>query len=539
MKTQSLTTLACAATVLMSTAVSLKATVWTVSTLNPTGPGSLHDSVAASAPGDTVQFAVTGTIFLTSAINIPHTLYVQGPGPSLLTVDAGFADRAFVVAGNPVIISGMTITHGMVTGVNGADGGLNQDGQPGGPARGGAILDINSVSDTLVLSNCWITGNTVIGGHGGRGGSIDAFFGSRPGNGGSGGIGWGGAVYFAGYLTNINCTFSQNRAFGGAGGDGGNCTNVSITAGKGGIGGTGEGGAVSGYRPDNTNCTFSANTVTGGAGGPGGSCIPGSVGPGGAGGAGAHGEGGAINVFVCHLMSSTIVSNSAFAGAGGLGGNGSPSGANGTLGPGNAGGVKAYIMGGCLNIIANTILADNYADTDYTNYYAEWTDFGYNFIGSLDYPSCGFGPTSQVGTVPAPIHPQLGALAQNGGGLPTHKVTLSGPVIDKGYSFGLTTDERGAPRPYSFGLPWAPGGDGSDIGAFERGSTDLGGTQSNTNMVLSWPAYYGDLVPQSATNLLGTHNWSYMSVFPVQVGNQLIVTDPMTNKMMFYRLISQ
>jgi hypothetical protein len=522
---------------LIATVVSLNATLFTVTSLAPTGPGSLHDAVAASFAGDTIQFAVTGTILLTSSINIPHTLFVQGPGPSLLTVDAAFADRAFVVAGTPVILSGMTITHGQVTGPNGSDGGLNQDGQPGGAAMGGAILD-TGVSDTLVLSNCWITGNTVIGGHGGRGGSIDAFFGSRAGNGGSGGIGWGGAVYFAGYLTNINCTFSQNRAFGGAGGDGGNCTNVSISAGQGGIGGTGEGGAVSGYRPDNTNCTFSANTVTGGAGGMGGSCIPGSVGPGGAGGAGAHGEGGAINVFVCHLMSSTIVSNSAFAGAGGLGGNGSPSGANGALGPGDAGGVKAYISGFCLNIIANTILADNYADTVYTNYLAEWTDLGYNFIGSEDYPSCGFGPLSQVGVVAAPIHPQLGPLAQNGGGLPTHKTTLAGPVIDKGYSFGLTTDERGAPRPYSFGLPWAPGGDGSDIGAFERASTDLGMSQTNHNAVLSWPAYYGDFVLQSTTNLLGTNNWSFVSVLPMQVGTNLTVTDPMTNALMFYRLIS-
>src|SRR5215472_1968700 len=128
MKIRTFTTLACAAMLLTSSAVSLKATVWTVSTLNPTGPGSLHDAVASSAPGDTVQFAVTGTIFLTSSVNIPHTLSVQGPGPSLLTVDAAFADRAFVVAGNPVIISGMTITHGLVTGGNGADGGLNQDG---------------------------------------------------------------------------------------------------------------------------------------------------------------------------------------------------------------------------------------------------------------------------------------------------------------------------------------------------------------------------------------------------------------------------
>jgi hypothetical protein len=42
------------------------------------------------------------------------------------------------------------------------------------------------------------------------------------------------------------------------------------------------------------------------------------------------------------------------------------------------------------------------------------------------------------------------------------------PVIDVGFSFGLTADQRGARRPVDFsGVPDAAGGDGSDIGAFE------------------------------------------------------------------------
>ena len=47
-------------------------------------------------------------------------------------------------------------------------------------------------------------------------------------------------------------------------------------------------------------------------------------------------------------------------------------------------------------------------------------------------------------------------------------------MTDQGYSFGSTTDERGAPRPYDFISIPTPGGDGSDIGAFELGSSDLG-----------------------------------------------------------------
>ena len=42
------------------------------------------------------------------------------------------------------------------------------------------------------------------------------------------------------------------------------------------------------------------------------------------------------------------------------------------------------------------------------------------------------------------------------------------PAIDKGASFGLTSDQRGVLRPIDFpSIPNAAGGNGSDIGAFE------------------------------------------------------------------------
>src|SRR5207248_11043125 len=59
-------------------------------------------------------------------------------------------------------------------------------------------------------------------------------------------------------------------------------------------------------------------------------------------------------------------------------------------------------------------------------------------------------------------------LALNAGTTPTHALGLSSPAIDKGKSFGLTTDQRGAVRPSDFpGIAPAVGGDNSDIGAFE------------------------------------------------------------------------
>jgi hypothetical protein len=64
--------------------------------------------------------------------------------------------------------------------------------------------------------------------------------------------------------------------------------------------------------------------------------------------------------------------------------------------------------------------------------------------------------------------PKLGPLADLGGPTPTHALGFDSPAIDAGNSGGLTTDQRGMPRPIDgLDIPNAEGGDGSDIGAFE------------------------------------------------------------------------
>ncbi len=518
-------------------AVSLHATVLTVTSLADSGPGSLRDTVAASASGDSIQFAVTGTITLNSAINITHTLDVQGPGAAALVVDANQVDRAFITSGSPVILCGMTITNGFVQGTAGADGGIGQNGMSGGNASGGAILDMGS---SLVLSNCWLVRNVVRGGQGGRGGNnvIGATY-FRPGTGGQGGSAAGAAVYSSGGdVVVANCTFSANRAAGGSGGMGGtNVASDADTGGTGGAGGSGGAGAVAASAPITyfTNCTFSGNRAGGGAGGTGGNNT--DNGPGGTGGDGGPGIGGAVatGIYRSSFLSCTIVSNAAIGGIGGPGGNGTPLGANGTAGDGIAGGVEGYTIV-CLNPIANTILADNDASTSNPNYRLALQDDGYNFIGTDDGP-CAWGTTSRAGTITTPLHPELGPLAQNGGGIPTHATTLTSPVTDAGFSFGLTTDQRGAPRPYDFPtIPNAAGGDGSDIGAFELGSSEVGLSMTGTNVVLSWPAYYGDLMLQSATNLQGANNWSNVTQPPVLAGGQFIVVLPVIEPVKFFRL---
>lgn len=66
------------------------------------------------------------------------------------------------------------------------------------------------------------------------------------------------------------------------------------------------------------------------------------------------------------------------------------------------------------------------------------------------------------------LDPKLGPLADLGGPTPTHALRFDSPALDAGHSGGLTTDQRGLPRPIDDpNLANPEGGDGSDIGAYE------------------------------------------------------------------------
>jgi hypothetical protein len=73
-------------------------------------------------------------------------------------------------------------------------------------------------------------------------------------------------------------------------------------------------------------------------------------------------------------------------------------------------------------------------------------------------------PTDQPDT-----DPQLRSLANNGGPTKTMAIGPNSPAVDQGLSAVFTADQRGARRPviYPNAKPLPPGGDGSDIGAFE------------------------------------------------------------------------
>lgn len=188
------------------------------------GAGSLRDRVAAAAPGDTITFAVTGTITLTSGeIVIPADLAISGPGPSQLAIDGGGSVRIFSVPSDVTVsISGLALTGGYASG-----------------SEGGAIYN----NGTLTVSGCRFTGNTAdsYGGAILNNGTLTITSSSFTGNTAVGD--YGGAIEDYGTLTIRNSTLSDNTA-GSDGGaislDGGVATFVNVTMAhntSGGIGG--------------------------------------------------------------------------------------------------------------------------------------------------------------------------------------------------------------------------------------------------------------------------------------------------------------
>lgn len=67
-------------------------------------------------------------------------------------------------------------------------------------------------------------------------------------------------------------------------------------------------------------------------------------------------------------------------------------------------------------------------------------------------------------------NPMLGQLQDNGGSTPTHALLPGSPAIDKGNT-SLSTDQRGFPRPIDDPASVNGGGNNSDIGAYEFGSS--------------------------------------------------------------------
>ena len=117
-------------------------------------------------------------------------------------------------------------------------------------------------------------------------------------------------------------------------------------------------------------------------------------------------------------------------------------------------------------VLSTIVSANTNTDVDFTDQTTNSFDSkGYNLIGDGN-ATAAFNKTGDQ--IIANNSPGLGHLADNGGPTETHALLAGSPAIDQGKAFGTTTDQRGKPRPFDLAnVDNAPGGDGSDIGAFE------------------------------------------------------------------------
>src|SRR5438105_7370170 len=95
----------------------LAATI-TVTTTADSGTGSLRQAIALAASGDTIDFAVSGSILLTSGeLLINKSLVIAGPGASALTISRNTAAgtpnfRIFNFQSGIVTLSDLSLSNG-------------------------------------------------------------------------------------------------------------------------------------------------------------------------------------------------------------------------------------------------------------------------------------------------------------------------------------------------------------------------------------------------------------------------------------------
>jgi len=116
----------------------------TVTNTNDSGPGSLRQALVDANDGDTITFAVTGTIGLASGeLLVNKSITISGPGAESLAVNGNATSRVFHIGlSKTVTISGLTVTNG------------NASNQPA--LDGGGIYNDHA---TLTVSNCTISNN--------------------------------------------------------------------------------------------------------------------------------------------------------------------------------------------------------------------------------------------------------------------------------------------------------------------------------------------------------------------------------------------
>jgi Ca2+-binding RTX toxin-like protein len=474
------------------------AATFTVTNLEDSGAGSLRDAVedANAAAGDDVvvfQTGLSGTITLTSGAIYIHSdgLDIQGPGPDQITVSGDDSSQIFHLYefdsnGEPVRISGMTLTDGFTTGWGGA---LYSDNHGFNAAEltidnvviqnsvaaqgGGAIWQQHG---SLTILNSTVTGNESQSGTGGglysndTDGDLptevsiqDSSFTNNTSSSNGGGLGISDA---SADVEIVRTTISGNTA---AGGDGGGAyvyrnEGVRVTDSTfAGNDADSDGGGIALYSNDAVSIqrsTFSANSAPDNRGG--GVVAFGTYGPlvfenTTLSGNDAE-EGGGAYLYTDldegqTIRNSTIVGNSATLTGGGVFSYGSD----------NPGGDDDTVF------VSSSIIAGNSAP-DGPDLWLDATTpspfaIGFSLIGTTSGADVDQSP---AGSNLIGVDPQLGPLQDNGGPTQTRVPAVGSPAIDAGVANGLSTDQRGAPRTFdAANVANRAGSDGTDMGSVE------------------------------------------------------------------------
>jgi hypothetical protein len=124
----------------------LRANTITVTNTNDTGPGSLRQALVDANDGDTIDFAVTGTIGLTSGeLLVDKSVTISGPGADNLALSGNAKSRVFHIGSSRIVtISGLMILNGNAC-CDFPDG------------VGGGVYNDRA---TLMLNNCTISSNS-------------------------------------------------------------------------------------------------------------------------------------------------------------------------------------------------------------------------------------------------------------------------------------------------------------------------------------------------------------------------------------------
>ena len=277
---------------------SVHANTITVTNTNDSGTGSLRQALADASDGDTITFAVTGAITLTSdELLVGGSINISGPGPANLTINGNATHRVFhVISGHTVTISDLKISNGQAYNGGGiynggatltvnncvfmanfaggyGGGGIMNDGSSANASltvnscvfdgnsaedMGGGILNLttSSTSVNLTVRNCTLRNNSAEDGGGivsysGFNGTATAIVSNTTMTGNSADFGRGGAIHNDSpvvggnaTLTVSNCTINNNSAHFSGGGIGNTAGNLQIS-----------------------NCTLSANSANSYGGG--------------------------------------------------------------------------------------------------------------------------------------------------------------------------------------------------------------------------------------------------------------------------------